>query len=66
MKNQNIKRYRLNYKIADIRIREAVKKVIQSGQEPTVKLVAKEAGVSVSTAYSHKCQDMILDVLFEK
>lgn len=66
MEKQDIKKYRLNYEIADIRIREAVKIVIESGEEPTVKLVAKEAGVSVSTAYSHKCQEMILEELLKK
>lgn len=66
MENRNVKRYRLNYEIVDIRIRDAVKKVIESGEEPTVKAVAELAGVSISTAYSHKCQDMILEELLKK
>lgn len=66
MKNYRIKGYQLNYEITDKKIESAVKKVIESGREPTVKLVAKEAGVSISTAYNHQTAEKILDALFKK
>lgn len=66
MKNNPVKGYRLNYEVTDRKLRAAAIRVIESGKDPTVRLVAKEAGVSMSAAYAHKCQDMILDVLFEK
>ncbi|MGN0315689.1 MAG: hypothetical protein ACI4EG_13005 [Fusicatenibacter sp.] len=60
------KRYRLNYKVTDRKLREAVIRIIESGVDPTVKLVAQEAGVSLSTAYTHNCQEMILEELMKK
>ena len=66
MKVSSTKRYRLNYKVTDKKIRDAVAKVIESGVDPTVKLVAEEAGVSLATAYAHKCQELILENLMKQ
>lgn len=66
MKKYRIKGFQLNYQITDKKIEAAVKKVIENGNEPTVKLVAKEAGVSISTAYNHHTGEKILEALFKK
>lgn len=65
MKYDSRKGYQLRYELTDKRIRSAIIKVIKSGQEPTVRLVAKEAGVGITTAYAHKCHEMIMEVLEE-
>lgn len=66
MKVNTTKRYRLNYKVTDQKLREAVIRVIKSGRDPTVKMVAEEAGVGITTAYTHNCQEMILEELLKK
>lgn len=66
MKYNPSKGYQLKYEITDIKLRKVVSELVASGLNPTVKLVAKEAGVSLSTAYAHKCQDMILEELMKK
>ena len=63
MSYETIKGYKLNYQLTHIKIKNAIIRVIEKGDKPTVKAVAKEAGISVSTAYSHKCQEMILEIL---
>lgn len=60
------KGYQLKYELTDLKLREAVRKLVASGKDPTVRMVAEKAGVSVTTAYSHKVQDMILDEVFKK
>lgn len=66
MRSDPTKGCRLNYEVTDKKVRAAVIKVIESGVDPTVKLVAKEAGVSLSTAYAHDCQKLILEMLNQK
>lgn len=66
MKYDSKKGYTLRYEITDKKIRNTVKKLIESGKDPTVREVAKEAGVGITTAYTHKCQDMILEELMNK
>lgn len=66
MINGEKKSSRLNYEVNHKKIKEAVERIVEKENAPTVKMVAKEAGVSVATAYSHKCQDMILEELLKK
>ena len=66
MKVSSTKRYRLNYKVTDKKLKDAVTRIIENGIDPTVKLVAEEAGVSLSTAYAHQCQELILEILMQK
>ena len=66
MKYNPTKRYQLKYEITDRKLRDAIRRVSERGVDPTVRLVAEEAGVAIPTAYSHKCPDMILEELMKK
>lgn len=60
---------RLNYELTEKRLLDASRRLVRrywDNKDPlSVKRVAEEAGVSVSTAYKHKCQDMIRSALSE-
>ncbi|MCQ2499802.1 MAG: hypothetical protein MJ117_00475 [Lachnospiraceae bacterium] len=60
---------RLNYELTDRKLRAASRRLVcryLKNDEPlSVRRVAEEAGVSLSTAYKHSCQDMIRSILDE-
>lgn len=57
---------RLNYEATHKKLREAIDSIIKEGEELTVSKVAKKAGVCLSTAYNHECQEMIRQAISGK
>lgn len=57
------KRYRSNYRLTNDKIKDTVIELIKEKGDTTVREVAERAGVSISTAYDHRCPDMILEMV---
>lgn len=64
-KMKSVKGYRLNYQLTHKKLENAIRLIIKENGILTVKSVAKRVGVCESTAFNHKCSEMILELLKE-
>ena len=60
------KRISLNYGLTEKRLIDTIRQMVESDKELSVKRVADEAVISLSTAYKHNCQEKILEEIHRK